>query len=87
MIDNENLRLNVVKGLKSFLQIPVIRGNQNAEPPKYPYFSAPPQAERVTGPRAAVAESRPRSIPASPGSDSDAPDAAISSPGRLAIEA
>lgn len=39
MIDNENLRLNVVKGLKKFLQIPVIRGNQNAEPPKYPYLS------------------------------------------------
>ena len=39
MIDSENLRLNVVKGLKSFLQIPVIRGNQNAEPPKYPYLS------------------------------------------------
>lgn len=39
MIDNENLRLNVVKGLKKFLQIPIIRGNQNAEPPKYSYLS------------------------------------------------
>lgn len=39
MIDNENLRLTVVKGLKNYLQIPVIRGNQNAEPPKYPYLS------------------------------------------------
>ena len=37
MIDNENLRLKVVKGLKDYLQAPVIRGNQNAEPPDYPY--------------------------------------------------
>lgn len=39
MIDNENLRLKVVKKLKNYLQIPIIRGNQNAEPPKYPYLS------------------------------------------------
>ena len=39
MIDNENLRLKVVKELKNYLQIPIIRGNQNAEPPKYPYLS------------------------------------------------
>ncbi len=39
MIDNENLRLTVVKGLKNYLQIPIIRGNQNAEPPQYPYLS------------------------------------------------
>lgn len=39
MIDNENLRKIVVKGLKYYLNIPVIRGNQNAEPPKYPYLS------------------------------------------------
>lgn len=39
MIDNENLRLKVVKGLKDYLQVPVIRGNQNAEPPSYPYIA------------------------------------------------
>ena len=39
MIDNENLRLNVVKGLKDYLQVPVIRANQNAEPPEYPYLT------------------------------------------------
>lgn len=39
MIDNENLRLNVVKGLKGYLQVPVIRANQNAEPPVYPYVT------------------------------------------------
>lgn len=39
MIDNENLRLKVVKELKNYLKIPIIRGNQNAEPPKYPYLS------------------------------------------------
>ena len=39
MIDNENLRLKVVKGLKDYLQVPVIRGNQNAEPPPYPYIA------------------------------------------------
>lgn len=35
MIDNENLRLTVVKGLKDYLDVPVIRSNQNAEPPNY----------------------------------------------------
>lgn len=39
MIDNENLRTIVVKGLKDYLNIPVIRGNQNATPPDYPYLS------------------------------------------------
>lgn len=39
MIDNANLRLKVAKGLKEYLQVPVIRGNQNAEPPEYPYVS------------------------------------------------
>ncbi len=39
MIDNENLRLTVVKGLKDYLDVPVIRSNQNAEPPNYPYVS------------------------------------------------
>lgn len=39
MIDNEKLRTIVVKGLKEYLNIPVIRGNQNAEPPDYPYLS------------------------------------------------
>lgn len=39
MIDNERLRTIIVKGLKEHLNIPVIRGNQNAEPPDYPYLS------------------------------------------------
>lgn len=39
MIDNENLRLTVCKGLKEYLGIPVIRSSQNAEPPEYPYLS------------------------------------------------
>lgn len=39
MIDNEILRTIVVKGLRDYLNIPVIRGNQNAEPPDYPYLS------------------------------------------------
>lgn len=39
LIDYENLRKTVVKGLKEYLKCPVIRSNQNAEPPKYPYLS------------------------------------------------
>lgn len=39
MIDNEKLRTIVVKGLKKYLNIPVVRGNQNAAPPDYPYLS------------------------------------------------
>ena len=39
MINYENLRKTVVKGLKEYLNCPVIRSNQNAEPPKYPYLS------------------------------------------------
>lgn len=39
MIDNEKLRKTVVKGLKDYLKIPVVRGNQNAAPPDYPYLS------------------------------------------------
>lgn len=39
MIDSENLRLTVVKGLKKYLDCPVIRSNQAAEPPPYPYVS------------------------------------------------
>lgn len=39
MIGNEKLRTVVVKGLKEYLNIPVIRGNQNAAPPAYPYLS------------------------------------------------
>lgn len=39
MIDNEKLRTVVVKGLKEHLGISVIRGNQNAAPPDYPYLS------------------------------------------------
>lgn len=39
MIDYENLRITVAKGLKDYLGCPVIRSNQNAEPPPYPYVS------------------------------------------------
>ena len=39
MIDYENLRSTVVQGLKKYLRCPVIRSNQNAEPPPYPYLS------------------------------------------------
>ena len=39
MIDYENLRVTVVKGLKKYLGCPVIHSNQNAEPPPYPYVS------------------------------------------------
>lgn len=39
MINNENLRKTVVTGLIEHLGVPVIRSNQNAEPPKYPYAS------------------------------------------------
>lgn len=39
MINNEKLRNTVVKGLKEYLKIPVVRGNQNAAPPDYPYLS------------------------------------------------
>lgn len=39
MIDNEKIREIVVTGLREYLGIPVIRGNQNAEPPDYPYVS------------------------------------------------
>lgn len=39
MIDAEHLRSVVVKGLKEYIGISVIRSNQNAEPPDYPYAS------------------------------------------------
>ena len=39
MIDYENMRNIVAKGLKDYLQCPVIRSNQNIEPPAYPYVS------------------------------------------------
>ncbi len=39
MVGNKNIRTVVVTGLKEYLGIPVIRANQNAEPPKYPYLS------------------------------------------------
>ena len=35
----DKLRETVVTGLKDYLGVPVIRGNQNAEPPDYPYVS------------------------------------------------
>lgn len=39
MIDYDNLRRVVVKGLKQYLGCPIIRSNQNAAPPPYPYGS------------------------------------------------
>ena len=39
VVDFENLRKTVVKGLKDYLKCPVIRANQAAEPPPYPYVS------------------------------------------------
>ena len=39
MVDYENIRKTVVKGLKDYLKCPIIRSNQTAEPPPYPYIS------------------------------------------------
>ena len=39
MIKHKELRATVVGGLKKYLKCPVIRSNQNAEPPPYPYVS------------------------------------------------
>lgn len=39
MIDIDNLRSTVVKGLKEYLGVPVIRSNQTNTPPNYPYAS------------------------------------------------
>lgn len=39
MIDYENMRIAICKGLKEYLGCPVIRSNQNESPPKYPYLS------------------------------------------------
>lgn len=39
MIDNDNLRRVVVKGLKDYLQCPVVRSNQNGAMPDFPYVS------------------------------------------------
>ncbi len=39
MIDFENMRTIIAKGLKQYLNCPVIRSNQNEEPPAYPFVS------------------------------------------------
>ena len=39
MIDYENIRLVVAKGLKEYCKCPVIRSNQNEKPPEYPFIS------------------------------------------------
>lgn len=39
MIDYEGMRNTVAKGLKNYLGCPVVRSNQNADPPQYPYVS------------------------------------------------
>lgn len=38
MIDYDNIRRVVSKGLREYLKIPVIRSNQNESPPKYPFI-------------------------------------------------
>lgn len=38
MIDFAKIRQTVVKSIKEHLQVTVIRTNQNAEPPQYPYI-------------------------------------------------
>ena len=39
LIDLDAIRTTIVKGLKEYLKIPVIRSNQTGEPPAYPYLS------------------------------------------------
>ena len=39
MIDYEQMRQVIAKGLKNYIGCPVIRSSQNAEPPPYPYVS------------------------------------------------
>lgn len=39
MFDYDGMRKTVAAGLKKYLNCPVIRGNQNEEPPAYPYVS------------------------------------------------
>lgn len=39
MIDHENIQVTIIKGLREYLGCPVIRSNQNVNPPKYPYLS------------------------------------------------
>lgn len=39
MIDYETMRTAIANGLKQYLGCPVIRSNQNQEPPEYPYLS------------------------------------------------
>lgn len=39
MIDFKNMKTTVVKGLSQYLGCKVVRNNQNAEPPPYPYVS------------------------------------------------
>ncbi len=39
MIDLDAIRTVLVKGLKEYLKIPVIRSNQTGNPPPYPYLS------------------------------------------------
>lgn len=39
MIDYANIRRTIVKGLSDYLQCPVIRANQTAEMPPYPFVS------------------------------------------------
>jgi hypothetical protein len=39
MIDYDGMRATVVKGLKDYLNCPIVRANQTEKPPKYPYVT------------------------------------------------
>lgn len=39
MIDYNTIREAIVTGLKDYVGVPVVRSNQNGEPPDYPYLS------------------------------------------------
>ncbi len=39
MIDYDGIRKVIVKGLKEYLKCPVVRSNQNADMPEYPFIS------------------------------------------------
>lgn len=39
MVNYDTLRIAVLKGLKKYLDCPIIRNNQNVEPPPFPYVT------------------------------------------------
>lgn len=57
MIDYDGVRSTVIKGLVSYINYPVIRSNQNAKPPDYPYISYTiTTLEKTTGGTYCIAE-------------------------------